>query len=116
MTTPPKAGGPYERNITTSQGVSKKYYYCCAKSGAPNGAGCDKWVRHQPKTCDPKIKRAQAAKAKTSKPRTPATSNDVVVDTTEITPDGIQMDFDFDSTDEDVKEAYSKLAIGDDSE
>ena len=73
-------------------------------------------MRHQPKTCNPKIKRAQAAKAKASKPKTPATSYDAVVDTTEITPVKIQMDFDFDSTDEDVKEAYSKLAIGDNSE
>ena len=115
MTTPPKDGGSNERTITTKSGVAKKYYFCSAKSGAPKGAGCDKWVRHNPKTCDPKVKKAQAAKAKKASAY-PARSKDIVVDNTEIASPIINMEFDLEDTDEDVKSALESLAVMDDSE
>ena len=113
ITTPPKEGGPYERTITTKSGVAKKYYYCCTKSGAHKGAGCNKWVRHNPKTCKHKVKRNQAAKAKKAT-ATSAKSKDIVVDNTEIVSPIINMEFELDETDEDVKEALESLATMDD--
>ena len=78
------------------------------------GCICNYWFGDGHRTTV-RITTIQAAKAKKASAY-PARSKDIVVDNTEIASPIINMEFDLEDTDEDVKSALESLAVMDEDE